>query len=661
MDNRKVHESSEYSFTLYPKITLPIEAKFIITLPPQLRHDGTSCSSTKGSCNIHNSNIYEMTVTNVLTTEYTDLSQGISFNISMIQNPEFDYDFTFIQISVKSIGGVDELLIEDGVIRIDCSQHTSYEIRYLLDNELEYNTHTATITEYKFTFKNPQYAIPADSIIKISIPESLTVLTPLPELKDTNGLDSNAYAIYSDNHIKIFGGFPTDISCVAGTTLSFVVANILNPMKLGTRTSFKIHIYKSMYGQHVKSFKKTMDADITDLAIFPQLNITVPDKMTGSTSTYTFQVQVGDAGIKSGHYITIVKPPQVQYCNSTSIDGADGLTVGGREAIDDDTDRFLISNTVAPNAIIGFNISCMNPYTLAPSADFALFVSDGTDSYYTGTVIFPTMETTNSFQYFYFASGNLYPMFSNYLEVTLEFSIHESISGNILNKIIMTIPYSMIINGCNVTDEDNNGLLDWTCSNTTDKIILTNTYKAVVYGALKIRIHDIINPQTPSEAINMSIKTKDKDGYEGEEITTGAYYPECSYPCMTCSTNINSCTSCSPLPYYNGDMINMFLTAGNYCYENCPTHTYNNSPTTCAYCSNQCSECSNSNTFCTECYSNLYLRDDNTCHATCDTGFITNNATFTCDHIGKIYIYIYIFRSRTPFNKQNKSRRSKRN
>lgn len=58
------------------------------------------------------------------------------------------------------------------------------------------------------------------------------------------------------------------------------------------------------------------------------------------------------------------------------------------------------------------------------------------------------------------------------------------------------------------------------------------------------------------------------------------YCSTCTYPCLTCdNTNKSICLTCAT----------DYLLFSSSCYSSCPTHTYNDSATTCASCTPPCS------------------------------------------------------------------------
>lgn len=129
----------------------------------------------------------------------------------------------------------------------------------------------------------------------------------------------------------------------------------------------------------------------------------------------------------------------------------------------------------------------------------------------------------------------------------------------------------------------------------------------------------------PNEIISLSQKTIENN-YNDYVVLKGETCLLCGNNCDYCSsTNSNNCTDCSSNYFKNND---------NTCVSQCAEGLYSDKITkTCKLCSDNCYTCSNSTEFCTSCSTQIGLILDytNKCVSSCSSGYFENSILNTCD------------------------------
>ena len=625
----EIESDTNYSFKLGPRINLAVETLFQINLPIELKSTNP-CLVSPGtiSCN-YDPTKNNILLTGVLSTEYeVDVSTFITFNITPITNPEIAYNYSDIRIVVKTDPG--EL---SGFIPI--SNIGSYEAHNLtIANVISTSNLTVTSASFKFSFSvNSGYKIPQLSDIIVKIPSSMKILATKPSLTDLTNLDPGITTVYNSPYFVLIGGFPADVD--SDISVEFTLGDILTPYQIGVSDAFQLSISSDGVGNAPNKFERLsgLTVDIEDKASFVSFGIRQDTLITNQLVFYTFTLELGDGELNTNHNIAF-KRGDLYHCIANS----DSVTLGEGTLLDIVYVKFTMGCTVPAHSTFNFKVKCRNPATIQPElikVHIWAYDTGGnitSNVFYQGHVLLPQMTTPSTFKSISVTLLNKHPRDLNNLTFSIE-SAEDMHATEVVNQIKITadeIDFSLatftVISGIsgtvNCSPFENT---TFTCEGITK---LETTYQFKIVGPR--------NPSLTNQPIAFNVLTMlNPNNYYGENGTTTEQIVECNFPCLSCPEADDLCESCfesnSEAFKVDNQILSMLYMEEGKCLKDCPTHTYNDTATTCTDCNALCKECSSTANQCTKCFPDggLFLYQEE-CKSDCPDGYIPNYEDWTC-------------------------------
>ena len=252
-----------------------------------------------------------------------------------------------------------------------------------------------TTTTYTFTFV-AQHAILQNGYFIISIPSQITIpstSSASSSWTSKSGFLSSITWSVSSSTITVSSGFSTG-NVAGGTSISFSIAGILNPVSTATTSSFSITTYDST-GNQIDTKTSGITVVMTSVNQFTSVGLTLGSYVNGATNTYTFTF-VASSPISDGNYILITVPSSVTPPTSPTWTGTQKLsssltwTTSNKDIYV--TLSFSSGSKVDPGTQFAFTISnFVNPKSTLPSDAFAISALDSAkyniNIYTTGTAI----------------------------------------------------------------------------------------------------------------------------------------------------------------------------------------------------------------------------------------------------------------------------------
>ena len=577
-----------------------------------------------------------MKIDNLLSSEYTDLNNYITFTVENITNPHHTSQFsnTIIEVLTKS----SDLLItyQEGNITLLDTVWTRYKAHPLGNPSVSViiPVQTATITSYKFTFINTDYPIPMNSRIHLKLPITMSFVSTSTILRELNNLDSIARVEITSDELFILDGFPgSDLS--SDNVVEFAL-DILNPYKTGETSSFEIDICHST---NERSQYFVLDTDLTaniaDIAPFQSLTIVPALLRTNAVTTYTFTFRLGDGGLTADHAIRFTIPSKLQNCDLGTLSSSMAFGTTSNTGLNY---LFHVDSDYAGDSVQYFDIYCRNPYTTRPMEDFVVCTRYQSFRFYISNATVPAMTEISPYASFVIYTENNFPRKIN----RFEFEIYSTppISTHIIDEIEITVAPGLEILNCMPIDIS--GIIG-SLACTTNLQVITITGITQIESLIQFNYTSIRNPSLSTNINYFILQIQHSNGYIGKRISYSLPNIECNFPCRECTTSSvpDYCTDCysnNNEAFFGGNNLYLYYDVMHVCLEICPSSTLTTSDS-CLDCTLPCKECHTQVTNCTQCYADKYLLNHN-CIDPCPSGYAENDATRECD---RNYIYIYIY------------------
>ena len=653
----EVDRESEYSFRLRIDRVLGHLAQIIITFASEEYLSMSSTCSTAQigtTCTFGDHNI---TINNPFPTGYSCCYLA-EFRITGIINPKYSYNYSSIFFNVL----IRDLMAGKFVYTANMDLSST-------DGSNQYSPHrfdspdvkadiysTVAITNYNFRFINKDYPISDGQFLSIDLPTQLKLAKLPPSITIHDGLSSSTISIseYNYRYILIEGAFRGGLA--ANTLCKFQVDGIQNPYRT-MNVSITLKTYAtSNEDLNYESNDIDFSVNIDSISEFSSFTVEALNYTVSEYSQYNISFQLGDGNLLNYHYVRLVVPTSIKYCdystltltrqdpNNCTSNDLDPEAKFKSSAHTYGYHSYLCTNFNGTN--IKFNIMCRNPETTKPTGNFALKArSDNTSIdtifYYssgsiltmtTGTFISINMKLLNEWintpNTFKFNIERRSPYDStdlDYITITLHstLSIEEfPLCPDLIDPVGMTT-----INGFRVT-----------CT----MLMITISAVNVLNQTFGFTLSNIRNPFSTTEPIYFLLSTGDSGGYFGERRTTSQVYALCAYPCLTCTTGIiNNCTSCYTENHaaFEGGIsmhmqyINPTNSPSTTCINFCSSHTYSSSATSCTECDITCELCDMTPTYCTKCYANIFLHNNECIISPCPAGYSDNVDKWICQKI----------------------------
>ena len=569
---------------------------------------------------------------------YTASGAFIEFTVNGYINPAVQCDFSSISIKVVIKEELGSIIHYGNITLSNTGSGTEYKSHELDNAEMIYSNITATETSYLFKFTNADYNVPSGSQITVKFPTQLILPATVPTIINTQNLDSplSASFVYTENTLIIENGF-TD-ALTKDSLIEFEVQNILNPYKLGnTHQSIKIKINTGT-GTEYYSKNGGLKPQMDEIAFFPFFKVTPESTTTGVLCNYNIELTVGDGKMNSSHALELEYSADLQICQAeiSSISGA--VTWGTVTKHDSYNLTIEISaGEIGRQEKVEFSINCMNSYTTHTwTRKFRIQGMKGSDVFYYGTAVVPTMTQIGQYSVFTITKLNDNPKVMNTFQFDVE-TLHIQSTTIVSNQLLITVPDYLDIIGCNVWEVE--GLVGSLSCVVDDHIIQINGIESTA-KEFSFSLDGVVNPESTTTAIYFTLTAVHTDGYECENGTSNSVYIVCNYPCPTCTVGLpDNCLSCyesSNTVFGSDPTLHMLYVDGNECVSSCPTHTYP-SGTNCLACAAECSECESTDVACTQCYPHTYLAAAQCITFPCPAGYVADDLLWKC--LSTLFIY----------------------
>ena len=228
------------------------------------------------------------------------------------------------------------------------------------------------------------------SLIIISIPNTSTASSSCTKI---SGILTNILCSVSSSTITVSNGF-TSGSVAGGTSLSFSIGGILNPVSMATTSSFSVQTYDSS-GYSIDYRNSGITVAMTSVNQFTSIGLTLGSYVNGATNTYTFSF-VASSPISDGNYIfmtvpsTVTLPTSPTWVGTVKLASSLSWTTSNKDIYV--TLSFSIGSKVDPGTQFSFTIAnFINPKSTLPSDAFSFSALDSSkyniNIYTTGTAI----------------------------------------------------------------------------------------------------------------------------------------------------------------------------------------------------------------------------------------------------------------------------------
>ena len=600
---------STYQFKLGCTTSIPLNTIFLIqystylTLPNSTTLD---CISSLGVCHQVDNLPNTIYISGVLTEEYTDLSTYIIFNIEFY-NPLYTIKYSSVVFNIKATESIDLVSIYQESNFILYYQNSVYKAHQLTNvNVIGESSVTATNNSYTFNFTNADYLIPAQSVIIVKFSSTLQVIST-PPIRNLLNLDSTGLtSSFSSSNLYISGGFPIELP--PNQVIQFEVGDIVNPYKLG-QVTFIISISLLTAGQIIyNSDGSSLIHNIATIAQLPSFSIIPASLRTSEKTLYSFNFEIGDGYVNGSHTLLL---ETTSKCDKDTIVSHD-FTISAFNF--DGTNKYsmVLASNIYAHQYVKLVLECLNPPTTKPSLPYFLSLMYGSNAFYKKEATIPDMNLLGEYLSLTYISTSINPYFASIFTLTVK----QTYRYICLDQLVITISPNMTIKEdtgsyCNILSGITGTTLS--CSHSAETITIQGIDQ--LETEYSFELFNIRNPRFSTDPIYFNLLSKTSDGYFGQNMTSSTTYIPCNFPCKTCSNSApDNCFSCYPknsLVYEIGNQYYLFYNSisGNECVDLCPTHSYQNTATSCSACDSNCRECQGAANNCTKCYLYHFLYD----------------------------------------------------
>ncbi|CAI2377119.1 unnamed protein product [Moneuplotes crassus] len=505
-------------------------------------------------------------------------------------------------------------------------------------------------TTYTFTFK-PQHNILQNGYVTVDLPTQISIpdaATSASSCASIAGFLTTISCAVSGSRITISNGF-TSANLAAGTSISFSINGVLNPVSLSTSSSFTFTTYDSSnYQIDVRSSGITVT--MTSVGELERVQLSAASLINGATNAYTFTFRASSP-LKDGDRIYIKVPNSITpplsptcagilllssslSCNTlnkeifVTISAASGSTIDARQDFSFSISGFVNPSSTRPTDALTFEAqdstgSSINTYTSAIVVTITTSVA--------APITTSSISNENKFAS---QSTTLYLNFTTIHEIPQNGIIIVEYPTEIspFNSAATTITCSLNI-AANPTCTHTSASRTIQISN-----ILTSTFLAEG-TEVRITLNEMKNPSTSTPTSSFKIGTYEVasgTNYIIDQATTGlTISSNCNFPCRTCdATDKSKCSSC--LLDSSGNTLYLQTTTSGgttttTCVSSCNTD-YVEISGVCEACENNCGACLSTNKgSCTQCgkAAAQFLVGDR-CTNNCPSGTYGNTSTNKC-------------------------------
>lgn len=371
--------------------------------------------------------------------------------------------------------------------------------------------------------------------------------------------------------------------------------------------------------------------------------------INGETTTYTFTITLSNI-IYTGDYIQIVFPSSISV--NSVVNQCKGITNLNSLLTCSLQNNSIFISVALPTGVsqlpatagdtstdISFSISDIrNPLSLATSSSIEIYIltsnqNNKVNQKTTGLAVTNTKAATLS-------TATVNPYDSTLGATTsylVSFKPSNSIPGNTIVKV--TVPSQIGVDTSSTVTCTSILIIEstLTCSydSSSRTVTISNgflTKSSYVSSEVQFKISNMINPSTAMTTDSFGIETTTSSGELIDALYSGITYTKaCNSPCLTCETDLSTCTSCdtsSNKPYLSDST----------CVASCPAGQYNDN-FVCYDCTSPCATCTESATKCTSCISNpqLYLYNYG-CVSECPSLYEVSSDGVSCEKVGETII-----------------------
>ena len=540
-------------------------SQLLVTLPSDVSLADQSSTSTWSISQLQNisptvtwtaiSNV--ITIINPFSVDYTPVSGSpIAFKIGGFTMPA----------SLKPPGAISvvtKITISSTLYNVDSASATGVFVAtvgsILTSSISPTSLVTYTSTTYTITFK-AQNTILQNGYVTITFPSEVSIpntSTSASSWLNISGFLTSISWSITGSIVKVTNGF-TSGSVVGGTSISFSINGILNPVSMATTNSFSIITYDSSDFQ-IDSKSSGITLTMTSSSLFTSVSLSIGSNTNGATNTYTFTM-TASAPISKDNYIYMkipntVTPPSTPVCKGT-IQLSSTLTC---ETLN--TDIYVTvafsGATTSINAGVQFAFTIngfINPTSTLPSNAITYFAYDSAyneiNKYPTGTIV--TTTTAATITTASISNDNQYASQSAVFTLTIKTVNEIPVNG----IIIITYPSQVQPYDSSVTT------ITWSvsiaispvCSHNSASrtITITNivpSTKLIAGTSIQITLSNMKNPSTSTASSSFIVSTyqvSSGNNYIIDSVSTGlTVKSNWNYPCKECSSSTPSvCTSC---------------------------------------------------------------------------------------------------------------------
>jgi len=406
-------------------------------------------------------------------------------------------------------------------------------------------------TTYTFAFK-PQHTILQNGFVKVDLPTEISIPDPTSSEATCIGVAgflSTISCSISGSRITVADGFKTG-NLSAGTSVSFSIGGVLNPVSQSTTSSFTFSTYDSSNYQ-IDVRNSGITVTMTTVSKFEKVELALGSTINGETNTYTFTFRASSP-LRDGDRIYIRVPDRITPSGTPTCTGiillSDSLGCNTLNKEIFITISAKVGSIIDAKQDFSFSISGFKNPSSTLSTDALIFeAQDSSGSpiniYETTPGVKVKMDTPATITTASVSNENQLASQSTtmYLNFT---TVHEIPQNGI---IIVTYPAEVeVFNSLSPSVTCSlNIAANPTCKhhlgNKTIEIsnILTSTFLAKETD-IRITLYEMKNPSTSTVTSSFTIGTYEVNGGTNyiidQKSTALTIKVDCNYPCSTCDT-----------------------------------------------------------------------------------------------------------------------------
>jgi hypothetical protein len=455
---------------------------------------------------------------------------------------------------------------------------------------LQSATSTATTT-YSFGTLSltltPQNPIPANGFLKVTLPSDLQLLTVCVGSLKVGGSPLAVTAInnISDNSVSLQLGTGT----VAGATLTFQLSNLLTQNTTQPTATFTARSYDATSGA-IDVSSNSVTLSVVQGNSFNLLSLSRSGSTNSQAVNYTLTFeQVQNSSNVSAITITLSSLLTATSLSTVKQQFSNGSTAALVFSRSGSTIQTTLSSSSSTYTLFLSTIG--NPPSTQPLTSPLLLTSYTANRLYIYSQMYAqdivnTAPSTTLVSAFSFSS--LVEEAPTALTLNLT---QPSNFSTLVHKVVLDIP--ALFGTGSQTCSGFSGIL---CVLTASTLTITASNGSSLPSPIILTVSNLMSPPIGSTPQYFTVSTFDSLDYLAQwDNSSVVFENNCTFPCRTCST-ASSCLSC-----YNASQSNLTLLFLNFCYELCPSGSFQANNSACASCDAACESCSVVATNCSSC------------------------------------------------------------